>query len=430
MNTKIAVIAALLFSLFLSIAFFGFSYLQNKKLIDEFAQRYIADLQSELSRYSNAIRNDLIQGNIIVSRNRLAQMTTDPKITHFEIVQKKENLPSVGKRSIDEQITITIPVHYSEGGEIWGVIYFYVSANEIIQLRNNLNFQLLKVTAGLWTILILALICLYFLNVTFSQRISNHIRIAMEGRQKISLNSLFEKIWSPLIGQIYQTGLEVSALRSDIGELKRQEEVFRIARKVSHDIRSPLGALTAVLNSSKNLNEKERELLTKTSQRIGDIADDILNISKSKLTQKIQIGDFLTDIDHLIQEKLLLGIETEFVHDIDRSKHFLANRIGVQNILSNLINNAHDARSKKLSYIKLIVKTDSQFLNIWISDNGGGMDEMQISQIVEGKLTTKKDGNSIGLSSSKNLVESWNGHFSISSTIGIGTEIFISFTLF
>jgi signal transduction histidine kinase len=59
-------------------------------------------------------------------------------------------------------------------------------------------------------------------------------------------------------------------------QLELASERYKVARQVSHDIRSPLSALDVVLSSVSSLPEEQRILARLAINRIKDIANNLL----------------------------------------------------------------------------------------------------------------------------------------------------------
>lgn len=424
MNTKIASIFAILFSFVISAIFFAWSQYQNKLMVDEFTTVYSKGIIGELSRLTQSVRNELLQENIQVARNRLAQMVEKSRVKDFDIIPEKplDNLPRKEFYSTNH-LLVEVPVKFNEGGKGWGKIVFEISAAELFEIESKLNSQLLKVTLSLWCVLAITMLILYFVIAKFSRSIAIHIRYAMEENFNRTSATLGEALWYPLIQNIYSTGRSVSKLKEDIADLKNQEQIFKIARKVAHDIRSPVGALKVILNNSKNLTDKEKNLLAKASQRIESVADEMLSGSKASLSKPTRSEDILAALEFVIQEKKFLNKEVRFEVRQSKSSRSICNLVGIQNIISNLVNNSFESKDKDPFEVLILVEVEGQYLNLNIQDNGAGMSQLQIDKALSGTYTTKIGGNSIGLSAARNLIESWGGRFSIASRVGEGTTV-------
>jgi signal transduction histidine kinase len=91
-----------------------------------------------------------------------------------------------------------------------------------------------------------------------------------------------------------------------------------------------------------------------------------------------------------------------------------ANRIHVQKVLLNLLNNgieAMQAVSVPLPSLELLIVTVNRggFAQMTIQDNGPGIKKENINRLFEPFFTTKSDGIGMGLAISRSLIEENGG---------------------
>lgn len=98
-------------------------------------------------------------------------------------------------------------------------------------------------------------------------------------------------------------------------------------------------------------------------------------------------------------------------------------------VVSNLINNAIEAIQNKGTVIVHLSK-NAKSCNIEICDTGIGMKPNFLQKILNGvSASSKKNGNGIGLISSRELMQSWGWQLDIVSEHNVGTAIHISIPL-
>ncbi|MBN2715871.1 MAG: ATP-binding protein [Deltaproteobacteria bacterium] len=96
---------------------------------------------------------------------------------------------------------------------------------------------------------------------------------------------------------------------------------------------------------------------------------------------------------------------------------FFLDRHKMQQVLTNLINNAHQSGA---THIALNISLDGK-LTIDVSDNGEGMDETQQNKIFDPFFTSRAKGTGLGLALARRIVEAHNGTIEVSSVRGRGT---------
>jgi signal transduction histidine kinase len=258
--------------------------------------------------------------------------------------------------------------------------------------------------------------------------------------------------------------------------LERIKTVSLVAKQVAHDIRSPLSALTMVASTLKDVPEEKRILIRNATQRINDIANDLLQRSKvvnaeqsvsaesrkitidinnvespSKITQDQAYNqrqpstEFIPAlIDILVSEKRMqfrehssLEIQTDFKQSFGSFAKI--NSVVLKRVISNLINNSVEAFDNFNGVITVGVRkgpdsknpnhADSRAeIEIFVNDNGKGIpadiiEKLGAQNLSYGKESSKQSGTGLGLLHAKQSIESMGGVLKIESTLGQGTTV-------
>jgi two-component system nitrogen regulation sensor histidine kinase NtrY len=100
-------------------------------------------------------------------------------------------------------------------------------------------------------------------------------------------------------------------------------------------------------------------------------------------------------------------------------------------VVTNLVMNSIQAMTIENTnpWIRVSVSSDNERVFVKVQDNGSGIDEETKAKIFEPKFTTKTSGMGLGLAMVKNIVETFKGSITFTSTIGQGTEFTVSFPL-
>ncbi|MEC7275687.1 MAG: HAMP domain-containing sensor histidine kinase [Bdellovibrionota bacterium] len=207
---------------------------------------------------------------------------------------------------------------------------------------------------------------------------------------------------------------KVKTLESENSQYVAKVAKTEVARKLAHDIKSPLATLKGLLSSDSQI---DREVLTSIAQRIEGIASDLLDSSREEQAQCLDVALELEsllkekEIEH--QRKIILNLEENF------SLYCLKSQF--DRSLSNLLNNAIEFSEDD---IFVTLKKNE----ISISDHGVGIAPDVLSEIlIRPKSYNKEKGNGIGLVGSKEFVESLGGKLKIESEIGKGTTVSLEF---
>ena len=215
------------------------------------------------------------------------------------------------------------------------------------------------------------------------------------------------------------------------GELKIRSELARaeLARKVRHDIRSPLVALQGFLSTTENLNADERGVLDRTVSRIfGIIADleDAPTKQDDSALDSTAVDEVAIDV---VREKLLhLTKPIQISCNIDASG-FLAftsmTRTQLSRVISNLINNSLDAIEER-GTVEVSLRVALGTVILKVTDTGKGIPPSVLPRIFDKNFSFEKTtGSGIGLSSAKEALEAEGGKISAQSIVGEGASIVI-----
>ena len=235
----------------------------------------------------------------------------------------------------------------------------------------------------------------------------------------------------------------INSFNEMISRLKYGVETLdRLNSDISHELKTPLtiiqGELELALRKQrdKEYYQKSINIALKQSQNIQEIINSLLLLSKYS---KQNIKETFETIN---LKELLLGIVSDYKIQFNNKNinlhiknieniEFLANRVLINFIFSNLIDNAIKYSNENTNiYISLYKKQNIYFT---IKDEGIGINQEQLSKITnrfyrvdESRNKTIK-GYGLGLSIVKNSVELHNGSLQISSKLNIGTTVQIIF---
>lgn len=212
-------------------------------------------------------------------------------------------------------------------------------------------------------------------------------------------------------------------------------ELQEYAHVVSHDLKSPLRSLDALLtwvkednaailssDSLENLNLMGTTL-EKMEQLISDVLDYSSVVSDNKGVQKVSVDDVINDIEKLlhIPENIDLIVKRKL-------PTIQADRVRIQQLFQNLISNAVRYSDKEKGLIEIDYTEDDEYTTFSVADNGIGIEKEyhdKIFQIFQ-SLNKHKDATGVGLSIVKKIVNLYNGKIWLESTPGVGTTFYVT----
>lgn len=216
-----------------------------------------------------------------------------------------------------------------------------------------------------------------------------------------------------------------------------QAEIAKVATQVSHDIRSPLSALDIVLMDLSTLPEDKRILVRSATQRIKDIANNLIAKHKMTISKATSPTRSVQLISHIL-ESIVSEKRTQFSSraaiEIDlgltEKSYGLFAEIEPQElkrVISNLINNSVDAISDRGLIRVQLDQIGEDYVRIAVVDTGAGIPSEILGRLGERGVTagdkSTDSGSGLGIFHAKTTVESWGGKFSIETQVGQGTSV-------
>lgn len=221
-------------------------------------------------------------------------------------------------------------------------------------------------------------------------------------------------------------------------ENEKEKTRFTLLRAVSHDLRTPLtaisGSISAVLDNSANLSEKDcRELLDNARND----ADWLSRMVENLLTITRIDGDRETGI--IKTDELLEEVVAECAHKFkirypdvkvdlsvpDTLMFVPMDAMLIEQVLINLMENSviHGQTTDRIS---ISAAEEGDFAVITVSDNGQGIDPNLIGRLFDaGFADAQGDSNKfmgIGLEVCKTIVNAHGGAISAANLPGAGAE--------
>lgn len=198
-----------------------------------------------------------------------------------------------------------------------------------------------------------------------------------------------------------------------------------VARKVRHNIRTPLTALIR-LSAREVRSETDFDLLKNVINQIKNLISELDNTKKSKE----QESQFFSLLSVAMKEvRVVTPTSINLTTEVDDS---LASANGefeqheLRSIISNLATNAFEA-SLSNGNIRISARDYGDRVLIDIVDDGKGIPTEIISKITEkGFSYDKPNGTGIGLYHAKMNIESWGGNLFVKSLEGNGTTVTMS----
>ncbi|MDO6760801.1 ATP-binding protein [Tamlana sp. 2_MG-2023] len=221
---------------------------------------------------------------------------------------------------------------------------------------------------------------------------------------------------------------------------KRNKNLKKFARIVSHDLKSPLAniiSLAELLENKKDTDladesQQYLEYIKTSSYALKDYVDGLLKFYASdelleKGTETIWIRDILTELQQITNLDQSVNFSLE-----GNSETITTNKSAIMQVLVNLVTNSIKYNTKEKTEIVItIFESETEYL-FSVSDNSDGIPEKYIDKIFNlFSVVGSEDkygniGTGIGLASVKNIIDNLGGEIKVSSEVGVGTTFAFS----
>jgi PAS domain S-box-containing protein len=233
--------------------------------------------------------------------------------------------------------------------------------------------------------------------------------------------------------------LELMETQSQLIQSAKLASVGEMATGIAHELNQPLGviAMSADLQLSRmkkgkgDTVEQSLALIIKQVER----ATTIINHLRTFGRESNKIARGIVSIKQMIKDSFIMHneqlrlLDIEVIKEIDDNLPAIhCNAIQIEQVLSNLINNAKDAlASSTTKQITVRARQVDTKVVIVVEDTGTGITQCNIERIFDPFFTTKEvgKGTGLGLSISYGIIKDHDGLLSVSSILGKGSMFFI-----
>lgn len=227
---------------------------------------------------------------------------------------------------------------------------------------------------------------------------------------------------------------------SDITAVKHGEEIrSEFFANASHELKTPLTAIKG-FNDVIGMKSKDGDIRTLSSKidkevnRVVSLIDDMLNLSKLETTKTpiVEIVD-LVAVAYDAEESISALARAKNVNiEISGEGTVEMEKDHAYELVKNLMENAV-RYNENGGHVFVSVDEKSDKVTLKVKDDGIGIDEENQSRIFERFYRVNKSrsretgGTGLGLSIVKHVAELYGAKLTLSSTLGAGTEITVSF---
>ena len=216
---------------------------------------------------------------------------------------------------------------------------------------------------------------------------------------------------------------------------KRNEELNEYAHIVSHDLKSPLRNIDALVSWIKEDNQhtldatthQNLELIEQTLETMENLISNILAYSSLDSQES---NNQMVSLEEVVQKilKIILIPENIAVNVVKKLPKVYGDVTKFQQLFQNLISNAIKYIDKEFGIVEIDYIENETHYQFSIKDNGIGIEKQYHDKIFKifQSLSKRQDSNGIGLSIAKKIVDLYQGKIWLDSEKGIGTTFYFT----
>ena len=208
---------------------------------------------------------------------------------------------------------------------------------------------------------------------------------------------------------------------------EKKVAMTELAEQLAHDIRSPLAALTILIQVSPELPDNKRALTQQAIERIHAIANDLLNSAQQADKKTLTSCSIYQTLHDIITEKNITAAINFSAENNAKNSKALIHAQEFKRVMSNLLNNAIEATKNTINpAISVSLASKNHSLIITINDNGCGIPDSVMQNLGKRRNTAgKENGNGLGLSHALHTIRALKGDIKI-ETSSEGTTLTIT----
>ena len=220
-----------------------------------------------------------------------------------------------------------------------------------------------------------------------------------------------------------ETDRRYRAAREELAQASRLGSIGQITAGVAHEINQPIAAIRTFAENGlafldRNQSEKARgnlDTIVDLTARVGAITNELRNFARRQPRSigPVSLQSAIDGTQLLIGDRLrAAGIAVEIAaDDADRSVH--ADRIRLEQVLVNLLQNAADALAGRGAPRILLRTHGDDPVHVDICDNGPGVAANLLPQLFTPFVTGRPDGLGLGLAIASDIMAEFGGSLAL-----------------
>jgi signal transduction histidine kinase len=262
------------------------------------------------------------------------------------------------------------------------------------------------------------------------ERIANTVRETKNYDLRADITSDEEighlsQAFNSMLGELAATRKREISAQAELSRVSRLTAMGAMTASIAHEIKQPLAAIVANCNAGlrwlarpePDVHEalKALQRIVGDGHRTEEVIESVRGLFRSDGYEisRVDVNGIITEVLAFLEielQKQRILVESELANGLPS---VAADRVKVQQVVSNLVMNAADAMREVPSRARMLrIKTESQNppgVMVSIEDSGSGIEPQNVERIFEPFFTTKSNGTGMGLSICRSIIEAHGG---------------------
>lgn len=241
--------------------------------------------------------------------------------------------------------------------------------------------------------------------------------------------------------QLKQRDLSLQYAHESMSAAEKYLHVGKASSELVHELMNPLSIammqnelLDQLMGDPETTREKQQAILKKQRKQIGRMAQILENVRSVNARQRLVFETVRLDqiihqlAAHLAEEfkNLEIKLDVRFTLKCELT----GNAMALEQVLLTLLHTARDAiieSNKPGTVIIDAAYTDQGHVQVFVQDNGAGMDQTRTKQVFTPFAGAKQAGSGLSLAMCRSIVEEHGGYLTCTSREGLGTTMTLTF---
>lgn len=263
----------------------------------------------------------------------------------------------------------------------------------------------------------------------------NHLQLLNGISRQASLALHNAEFYLYLEDMVKERTAELESAQQMLFRSEKLASVGRLAASVAHEINNPLLPIQINLDdmledihAGVKIDEEAVVRTQESVERIRFIVNKLLEFTGSRQTDNTDVREI--DLNRVIQdivalnEKFFRQSNVDIQVELGELPRFFASKYQLEHVFMNLALNAKDAMPRG-GVLRIRSWADDQDITVEVEDDGCGIPQDMIDNIFEPFVSTKEQGNGLGLFISYGIIEKHNGSITVESEVDAGTRFTI-----